>query len=1030
MNHQHPPSKRQANAHSASLQARAFYGTAPWANKKTVFWLLVGAFMLRTVLMLTFPGNETDVNCFIAWSDMLVREGPQNFYTSGAFADYPPGYLYFLWGLGWVNKLLGFAYPSRMLVYVLGLPSLCADLALALLLWHVARPAGEKAALTVLSFTAFAPAFLFNTAIWKQVDSVLMLALCGCFLLLQKRRYFASAGVYALAVLLKPQALILGPVFALCFLFAIVFAQKGQRLHKCLIAAGCAVECVGLIWLFALPFQGTQEPFWLIQRYVSTTGSYPYASVNAYNLFALFGANWQAQDGGWLLQYWQWGSLLLALLTAATVWLAYKGHKRQVINWPLLGAFYGIGVFTLMHNMHERYSFAPFALLLLAYALTGARRLYTCALLQGFCCFANVSMAYLTLKYNHLYTSNLLNACIRMVSFLQVLSFVLLALQTLAFFTGIGEEKMERAANALSRRLRPLHAFWHAIKEKDVPNAPLKWTWQDSVYLLIPMLVCAAISFIGLGALQVPQSSWVARDIVSVSITLGEKAGSVSRVFAYMGYTDGAFELRDAGGRKLAVVPAQSGALYRWHGVDVSGLPQELVLFAQGTAVHELVFLDANGNIITPAAYPQAVNALFDEQALCPNAIRSIDGMYFDEIYHARSAYEQLKGLPIYETTHPPLGKALISVGISIFGMNPFGWRFMGALFGVLLVGLLYLFARSLFGRRDFALTASLLYAFDFMRFVQSRIATIDVFSAFFIVAAYYFMLHYLRADFYHTSLRKLFAPLLGSGICFALAAAVKWTGFYAGAGLAVLFFLSLWQNARGARALPDARGFAKRCVCILAFCVLAFVLIPIGIYIASYLPIFKGADMPLTIKEVWLSQRHMWNYHSALLDSHPFASRWYEWPLSLRPVWYFMGEFLPAGMHASIALLGNPLVWWPACAAALLLLYAKLHGAGRTAGFLLIAAAAQLLPWMFVTRTTFLYHYMATFPFVLFMLCFVLLRMEQMAPRTARLLRWLLPVVSVAMFAFFYPVLAGVPIKESYAKLLHWLPRWGFYIF
>ena len=44
--------------------------------------------------------------------------------------------------------------------------------------------------------------------------------------------------------------------------------------------------------------------------------------------------------------------------------------------------------------------------------------------------------------------------------------------------------------------------------------------------------------------------------------------------------------------------------------------------------------------------------------------------------------------MPVYETTHPPLGKDLIMVGIALFGMTAFGWRFAGTLFGVLLVPL------------------------------------------------------------------------------------------------------------------------------------------------------------------------------------------------------------------------------------------------------------------------------------------------------------------------------------------------------
>ena len=46
-----------------------------------------------------------------------------------------------------------------------------------------------------------------------------------------------------------------------------------------------------------------------------------------------------------------------------------------------------------------------------------------------------------------------------------------------------------------------------------------------------------------------------------------------------------------------------------------------------------------------------------------------------------------------YENTHPPLGKVIMAVGVLIFGMCPFGWRFLGTLFGVLMVPIIYNFS-------------------------------------------------------------------------------------------------------------------------------------------------------------------------------------------------------------------------------------------------------------------------------------------------------------------------------------------------
>lgn len=42
--------------------------------------------------------------------------------------------------------------------------------------------------------------------------------------------------------------------------------------------------------------------------------------------------------------------------------------------------------------------------------------------------------------------------------------------------------------------------------------------------------------------------------------------------------------------------------------------------------------------------------------------------MYFDEIYHARTAGEYLAGRDAYEYTHPPLGKELMALSVKLFG--------------------------------------------------------------------------------------------------------------------------------------------------------------------------------------------------------------------------------------------------------------------------------------------------------------------------------------------------------------------------
>ena len=214
--------------------------------------------------------------------------------------------------------------------------------------------------------------------------------------------------------------------------------------------------------------------------------------------------------------------------------------------------------------------------------------------------------------------------------------------------------------------------------------------------------------------------------------------------------------------------------------------------------INELAFFDTAGNLLHVTVNDASAAALVDEQDCVPEYPSYMTGMYFDELYHARTAYEHLHNLSVYEVSHPPLGKIIISVGVAIFGMNPFGWRIMGALFGVAMIPLMYAFGKRMFKRPELALLAAGLFAFDFMHFSQTRISTIDVYGVFFNMCMTYYMYKFIKMDL-GDSLKDTLIPLGLSGLFFGLGCASKWICIYTGAALAVMFFvkmITLWVKA------------------------------------------------------------------------------------------------------------------------------------------------------------------------------------------------------------------------------------------
>ena len=471
------------------------------------------------------------------------------------------------------------------------------------------------------------------------------------------------------------------------------------------------------------------------------------------------------------------------------------------------------------------------------------------------------------------------------------------------------------------------------------------------------------------------------------------------------------------------------GRYVRLTALDGSVVLNEVALKRQGYQERAALTLEAGEG-----------EALVDEQDLAPLYATYENSAYFDEIYHARTAYEHILNLEPYENTHPPLGKYLISLGIRLFGMNPFGWRCVGTFFGVLMLPALYYLIKKLLGSTWLCALGTLLFAFDFMHFTQTRIATIDTYAVFFLLLMYGAMAAFLRRDLLRDSWKQLLPPLLLCGVFTGLGFASKWTAAYGALGLAALYFGKLYYAWRAARSAgQDTRPLLLKCGKLCGFCCVFFLLIPFAIYFAACLPL---TTLPHNAGDIWGSfwryQDTMFSYHSTLQAEHYFASPWYEWPLDLRPIWFFAGH--TAQGYSTISSFGNPLLWW-AClpcligTAVLWLRKRQWPWALALAGFLSV-----YLPWVLVPRLTFIYHYFTAVPFLVLALLALFQQLSRRGPlaRTIRLggkgelplsalLLGVFAAACLALFALYFPVISGAPTTQAYADALELLPTWYF---
>ncbi|MBQ7306086.1 MAG: phospholipid carrier-dependent glycosyltransferase, partial [Clostridia bacterium] len=432
---------------------------------------------------------------------------------------------------------------------------------------------------------------------------------------------------------------------------------------------------------------------------------------------------------------------------------------------------------------------------------------------------------------------------------------------------------------------------------------------------------------------------------------------------------------------------------------------------------------------------------LLDEQGTLEGEPSWYNSTYFDEIYHARTAFEHLNGTQPYETSHPPLGKVIMSWFVGIFGMTPFGWRFAGALAGILMLPAMYVLGKQLTKRTGLAFAAMLLMAVDCMHFTQTRIATIDSFPVLFIILSYLFMLRFMQRDIVLQPMKKLLPDLAFCGFFMGCGVASKWIGAYAGVGLALLYFWTCFRHINLSVERGDGKAAWKRVMFLCLWCLLFFVAIPLTIYLLSYIPYFAYAHIEGIsdfLERVWRTNfgdpvYSMFAYHSTpgMGMDHPFYSPWYEWPLIQRPMYYAMASFTPEGYSFSIFCFGNPAVWLVGLAgvAVTLAVWFKRHCyvlEGNSAvlhwystnwsvepAFVLIGLLAQFLPWVLVPRGTYIYHYFASIPFLILGTVLMFYWLCQKAPRVGRILLISYLILSVLFFVAYYPYASGVLTPE-----------------
>lgn len=1014
-------------------------------------FLVAAALVLRYLVAWNIPGHSTDVVCFKAWSSEVFSLGIHRFYASESFKDYPPLYMYVLYLVGALRALFHLSFDSKAFLLLVKTPAILADIAGALMLLRLSR---NKWTVPVFAAYLFNPAVILNSAAYAQVDSVFTLFLvfmCAAFF---KRRFVLSAAFLGALIAMKPQGFVfagIGMFFACLFFVAKLagrypavtgfcgrfgidldgYASSGDGPSG---SGGITVKTLGLSVLAAagvyvvacLPFF-VAHPNEFIALYSRIFASYPYASVNAFNFFSLLGGNWKADTARLLgVTVVSW-SRAAAVLTAAFGFLVFLRNRDKARPFAAVLVLAVLSV-TFMARIHERYLYPALFPAAALFLLSGRKQylglfLSLSVLLfinQGIVLFESMKQVF------HIPSDSLV---LKTGSFFMVAA----AVWTIILVTG---------------RDIPLPAaeIPRSERKKDVPllnehNRLLRFGKPDGIILLVLILVVGFISFIHLGSWKSPQTWWQPAVNNAEARAVLAQPERITEIGYFSGLGTGTYDvLCSTDGqefRHIAVIENTNNfAEFEWHTISVDADCRYILLRVTKPGFSLYEFIAKSGSRVVSLSYtgtadPAGENNpahLFDEADTFPDQISHKTGMYFDEIYYPRSSVQYLQGKRVQETTHPELGKLIMTAFIKVLGLRPLVWRMPGVLAGIIMLPGLYLLSRRLFFRRDTAVFITILFGLDFMRFTQTRVATIDSFSVMFIVLMYLFMARYFFTvvdSFDKKNLWKLAWPVLLSGIAFGLGAATKWTSLYAGLGLGILYFWKLYQ------LVLQGSGRRGKIVIAAAACgwgLVTFVLIPGFIYLVSYYPLMQIYGAKDLIGFVVKRQADMYRYHSRLQATHPFSSSWWQWPLIMRPIWYYSGQpFLPQGVIGNIVNMGTPVIWWLGIPALVLTGWGAVKKQSRAAWFILIAFGSQYIPWIGSPRKlVFLYHFFAAVPFMLMAIAWSIEDSLAGREKARRVTGFVLIGLAVVLFGLFFPVLSGTAVPKAYAaNVLRWFKSW-----
>ena len=178
--------------------------------------------------------------------------------------------------------------------------------------------------------------------------------------------------------------------------------------------------------------------------------------------------------------------------------------------------------------------------------------------------------------------------------------------------------------------------------------------------------------------------------------------------------------------------------------------------------------------------------------------------------------------------------------------------------------------------------------------------------------------------------------------------------------------------------------------------------------------------------------------------NEHPYCSKWYSWPFMIRPIGYFFSNRDAIDtfgnkimLFRDVHLFPNPFLYWFSAIAILTMLvqWLKLFWQWINQGivshkfylflFILLGYFANLLPWAFVSRCLFLYHYQPASVFAFLALAWYMTQLTRSESLNYKFLSWGILTIIVVSFLYWLPFQLGINLESDTFYRRMWFKSW-----